>query len=136
MAKARGDELAFIVPKPVRNKDVFLSKGIDFIVADIREVMEKDGFDTGVKNAVLEVVGEDFDNAVVRQRLLPKYRPVALKNAEERRFAMEHDIAFGYKLRDNAQRLKESCEYIEERNKEVDKKIAACRDMVKLSESL
>ena len=84
----------------------------------------------------MEVVGEDFENAVVKQRLLPKYRPVALKNAEERRFAMEHDIAFGYKLRDNSQKLKESCEYIEGRNKEVDKKIEACRDMVKLSERL
>lgn len=135
MARDRGDEVAFIVPKPVRNKDVFLSKGIDFIVADIREIMEKDGFDPDVKNVVMAFIGKDFENAV-KEKLLPKYRPVALKNAEERRFAMEHDIAFGYKLRDNAERLKESCEYIEERNKEVDKKIAACRDMVKLSESL
>ena len=135
MARAKNKELGFIIPKPVRMKVNFLNKGIGFVIADIKEIMEKEEFNPEVKEVIMAFVGKDFENAV-KEKLLPKYRGLFLTTKEEKKYAMENDLIFGYSLRDGGEKYKLACKVVEEQNADTDKRIQACKDIMKFSKGL
>mgnify|MGYP000990542427 CR=1 FL=1 len=136
MAKAKGNEVGFIIPKTVRNKEAFISKGIGFLISDIKELIKKKDFDASVKVMISNNVEDWFEDDGFKEVLLPEIRPISLKNAEERKWAMEHDLVFGYSYRDGGESYKASCDFIKEKNEEIDKRIQACKDMIRISEEM